>query len=142
ANSLYNALYRAKISAIVNLYNTGFIVLDNRNYMIFLDLNRNNNFDNNIDTVILNTRNIINDFNNRNSFIQSINISSNNLDTTIINFNPNNVIFRFNSLGFVNLPNNNNFNFIDFNLVNNRVRYRYVIRLIPGGDINIRKIMN
>lgn len=143
ANSLYNSLYRAKITAILNLYDTGFIALDNRNYMLFFNLNGNNNFDNNIDTVILNTRNIINVFNNRNSFIQNIIISSSsNINTIIVNFDPNSVILKFNSLGFINLPGNNSFNYIEFNLANNKVRYRYVIRLVPSGDINIRKIRN
>ncbi len=141
ANSLYNSLYRAKMAAIINLYEVGFICLDNRNYLIFLDNNRNTTFDNN-DRVIFDSRNIFNDFNNRNSSIQNIIISSpNNLNQSVLP-SPNNVIFRFNSLGFLILPNNNNFNLITFDLRNNRVIYRYFIVLTSGGDINIRKISN
>lgn len=141
SNGLYNALYRAKTAAIINLYEVGFIALDNRNFLIFIDANRSNSFDNN-DPVVIDSRNIFNDFNNRNSSIENIIISSSLGSQTINTFNPNNIIFKFNSLGFVILPNNNQFNSITINLINNRVSYRYSITLTPGGDINIRKVRN
>lgn len=140
SNGIYNALYRAKTAAIINLYEVGFIALDNRNFLIFLDTNRSNSFDNN-DRIIIDSRNVLNDFNNRNSSIQDIIISFPNTTQSVM-FNPNNVIFKFNSLGFVLLPDGNNFNSITLNLINNRVSYRYSIILTPGGDIDIRKVRN
>ena len=138
ANSLYNTLYRGKMAAIINLYEVGFSIIDNRNFILFIDFNRDG-VQSPGDQTIFDSRSIFSDFRNRNCLIQNVTIVRPNGNVDVINSFNNTLIFRFNTLGFVNLPDNTRFTSIILNLANSRVSYRYVINLTSGGSITIAK---
>jgi hypothetical protein len=160
-NNFYNNLYRAKLGALVNLYNVGIVFLrDNdgqvRHFYAFLDTNRNNRYDNNNNTreqIIVNTRNIFNDsFIGRNG-IESIvvvtnttNISLDLRDLNIFPRNPadgQNSTAIFNSLGFFTTR-HAGFRELRITLSNQdpNVNYRVLITITSGGEITLRKIGN
>jgi prepilin-type N-terminal cleavage/methylation domain-containing protein len=152
ANNFYNNLYRAKLGALVNLYNVGIVFLrDNdgqvRHFYAFLDTNRNNQY-NTQEQIIVNTRNILNDFSIRKSRIESVLVVTN---TSIINmlfmFAPNdpangqNSTAIFNSLGFFTTG-HPGFRELRITLSNQdpSVNYRVLITITSGGEITLRKI--
>jgi len=154
ANNFYNNLYRAKLGALVNLYNVGIVFLrDNdgqvRHFYAFLDTNRNNQY-NTQERIIVNTRNILNDFSIRKSRIESVIVATN---TSIINmlfmFAPNdpangqNSTARFNSLGFFTTG-HPGFRELRITLSNQdpSVNYKVLITITSGGEITLRKIRN
>ncbi len=153
-NNFYNNLYRAKLGALVNLYNVGIVFLrdnDNqvRHFYAFLDTNRNNRYDIE-ESIIINTRNILNDFSIRKSRIESVIVVTN---TSIINmlfmFAPNapangqNSTATFNSLGFFTTR-HPGFRELRITLSNQdpSVNYRVLITITSGGEITLRKIRN
>lgn len=153
-NNFYNNLYRAKLGALVNLYNVGIVFLrdnDNqvRHFYAFLDTNRNNQFDTR-EQIIVNTRNILNDFSIRKSRIESVSVVTNtgiiNMLFTFIPPNPangQNSTAIFNSLGFFTTR-HPGFRELRITLSNQdpSVNYRVLITITPGGEITLRKIRN
>ena len=153
-NNLYNNLYRAKLGALVNLYNVGIVFLkDNdgqvRHFYAFLDTNRNNQY-NTQEQIIVNTRNILNDFSIRKSRIESVIIVTNTLTiNTLFTFAPNapangqNSSHIFNSLGFFTTG-HPGFRELRITLSNKdpSVNYRVLITITSGGEITLRKIRN
>jgi prepilin-type N-terminal cleavage/methylation domain-containing protein len=154
ANNFYNNLYRAKLGALVNLYNVGIVFLrDNdgqvRHFYAFLDTNRNNQY-NTQEQIIVNTRNILNDFSIRKSRIESVIVVTNTLIiNTLFMFAPNdpangqNSSYIFNSLGFFTTG-HPGFRELRITLSNQdpRVNYRVLITITSGGEITLRKIRN
>jgi prepilin-type N-terminal cleavage/methylation domain-containing protein len=154
ANNFYNNLYRAKLGALVNLYNVGIVFLrDNdgqvRHFYAFLDTNRNNQY-NTQEQIIVNTRNILNDFSIRKSRIESVLVvtNSNNINMLFM-FAPNdpangqNSSSIFNSLGFFTTG-HPGFRELRITLSNQdpSVNYRVLITINSGGEITLRKIRN
>jgi Tfp pilus assembly protein FimT len=153
-NNFYNNLYRAKLVALVNLYNVGIVFLgDNddqvRHFYAFLDTNRNNQFDTR-EQIIVNTRNIFNDFSIRRNRIESILVVTNTSNRAIpLNiFTPNpangqNSTAIFNSLGFFTTR-DPGFRELRITLSNQdpSVNYRVLITIYSGGEITLRKIRN
>jgi prepilin-type N-terminal cleavage/methylation domain-containing protein len=153
-NNFYNNLYRAKLGALVNLYNVGIVFLkDNddqvRHFYAFLDTNRNNQY-NTQEQIIVNTRNILNDFSIRKSRIESVIIVTNTLIiNTLFTFVPNapangqNSSHIFNSLGFFTTG-HPEFRELRITLSNQdpSVNYRVLITITSGGEITLRKIRN
>ena len=157
-NNFYNNLYRAKLGTLVNLYNVGIVFLrDNdgqvRHFYAFLDTNRNNQYDNNNNTreqIIVNTRNIFNDFFIGRNRIESIFVVTNtsNIDIPLNIFPPNpangqNSTAIFNSLGFFTTG-SPGFRELRITLSNQdpNVNYRVLITINSGGEITLRKITN
>ena len=153
-NNFYNNLYRAKLGALVNLYNVGIVFLrdnDNqvRHFYAFLDTNRNNQYDTQ-EQIIVNTRNIFNDFSIRKNRIESILVVTNtsNIDIPLNIFPPNpangqNSTAIFNSLGFFTTG-SPGFRELRITLSNQdpNVNYRVLITINSGGEITLRKITN
>jgi prepilin-type N-terminal cleavage/methylation domain-containing protein len=153
-NNFYNNLYRAKLGALVNLYNVGIVFLrDNdgqvRHFYAFLDTNRNNQY-NTQEQIIVNTRNILNDFSIRKSRIESVLVvtNSNNINMFFTFIPPNpangqNSTAIFNSLGFFTTG-HPGFRELRITLSNQdpRVNYRVLITITSGGEITLRKIRN
>jgi prepilin-type N-terminal cleavage/methylation domain-containing protein len=153
-NNFYNNLYRAKLGALVNLYNVGIVFLrdnDNqvRHFYAFLDTNRNNRYDTQ-ERIIINTRNILNDFSIRKSRIESVLVvtDSNNINMLFTFIPPNpadgqNSTAIFNSLGFFTTG-HPGFRELRITLSNQdpSVNYRVLITITSGGEITLRKIRN
>jgi prepilin-type N-terminal cleavage/methylation domain-containing protein len=154
ANNFYNNLYRAKLGALVNICNVGIAFLkDNdgqvRHFYAFLDTNRSNQY-NTQERIIVNTRNILNDFSIRKSRIESVIVVTNTVNINMLfTFVPNDPVVGqnsttiFNSLGFFTTG-HPGFRELRITLSNEdpSVNYKVLITITSGGDITLRKIRN
>jgi len=153
-NNFYNNLYRAKLGALVNLYNVGIVFLrdnDNqvRHFYAFLDTNRNNQF-NTQEQIIINTRNILSDFSIRKNIVENVTVVTNTGNINMLfTFSPNNpsngqnATAIFNSLGFFT-TNHSGFRELQITLSNQdpTVNYKVLITISSGGEVTLRKIRN
>lgn len=140
ANSLTNVFYRAKMSAIFNLYNAN--ITYNRNtgiFTIFIDENRNNIRDSN--------EQIVHTFPTTLSFLRRsrtrlgrVLVFDGNQWRDLLSTNQEINIVTFNRLGFVETSIANT-QIIDIYITNdqifNRYSYEYVIRINSGGNIRL-----
>ncbi|MCS7165222.1 MAG: prepilin-type N-terminal cleavage/methylation domain-containing protein [Candidatus Calescibacterium sp.] len=142
ANSLTNIFYRAKMSAIFNLYNANIIY--NRStgiFTIFIDENRNNIRDSN--ERIVHTFPTTLDFLRRSrTRLQRVLVFNGSNWINLIFLNQETNIVTFNRLGFAETSTPNT-QIIDIYITNtqisNRYRYEYVIRINSGGNIRLIK---
>ncbi len=142
ANGFVNLLYRAKMAAIFNLYNSVLIYNINTGiFEIFIDENMDDSRDPN--------ERIIHRFPNNLDFLRRgrtriglvRNLNRNGWTTLIMLNNETNIII-FNRLGYaVGSRINRQLQLVEIYLrnqnVENRYRYQYVVRVTSGGDIRL-----
>lgn len=141
ANSFTNLLYRSKMAAIFNLYNTAIIYDRNTGiFTAFVDTNSNRTLDSNEE--IIQTFPTTLDFLRRsNTRLSGISVFNGAVWIQTLFITQKTHIITFDRKGFAQATNNTQI--IDIYITNqnikNKYRYEYCVRITNGGDIRLIK---